>query len=162
MYTATTGAPTLSNSRIVIRPIGGGPARTLMEDASDGRYVETGHLVFARGGALFAAPFDPVQGVVTGGAVNVVADVMHAVNTRNENLATNAAQFAFSKDGHLAYLAGGASPDPMSRLVWVGRSSTTPVAEIAGTFTKGRISPDGRRLLILTRGRERAVKVYDL
>ena len=162
LYTATTGAPTLSDSRIVIRPMSGGPARTLVEDASDGRYVEPGHLVFARSGALFAAPFDPVRGVVTGGAVNVVADVMHAVNVRNEELATNAAQFAFSKGGHLAYLAGGASPDPVSRLVWAGPTSTTPIAEIAGTFSKARISPDGRRILIATRGRERALKVYDL
>jgi len=162
IYTATTGARTLSNSRIVIRPMAGGPARTLIEDASDGRYLETGHLVFARSGALFAAPFDPVRGVVTGGAVNVVADVMHAVNVRDDDLATNAAQFAFSRGGHLAYLSGGASPDPVSRLIWIGPTSTTPVGEISGTFSKGRISPDGRRLLIATRGRERALKVYDL
>jgi serine/threonine-protein kinase len=162
VYTATTGAATLSDSHIVVRPMSGGPARTVMEDASDGRFVDTGHLVFARGGALFAAPFDPVRGVVTGGAVNVVADVMHAINTRNESLATNAAQFAFSKAGHLAYLAGGASPDPLSRLVWADGTSATRVGEVAGAVSKGRISPDGRRLLVATRGRERALKVYDL
>ena len=35
-----------------------GERKTLVEGASDGRYLPTGHLVYAIGGTLFAAPFD--------------------------------------------------------------------------------------------------------
>ena len=35
-----------------------GAVRMILPDAFDARYVPTGHLVFARGQALLAAPFD--------------------------------------------------------------------------------------------------------
>ena len=49
--------------------------KTLIEGSSDARYVPTGHLVYALGGALFAVPFDLKTLEVTSGAVSVVQGV---------------------------------------------------------------------------------------
>ncbi|MCH7826178.1 MAG: protein kinase, partial [Acidobacteria bacterium] len=63
-----------------------------------GRYVPTGHLVYANAGTLFAMPFDPGALEATGSAAPVV-----------ENVTTNGqggAQFGFSETGMLAYSGG--------------------------------------------------------
>ena len=45
-------------ARIVVQSLGSRERKTLIEGGSHARYVPTGHLVYARGGVLFAVPFD--------------------------------------------------------------------------------------------------------
>ena len=68
----TLGASTGSRdrwdqARIVVQSLRSGERKTLIEGGSHARYVPTGHLVFARGGVLFAVPFDLKRLEVTGG-----------------------------------------------------------------------------------------------
>src|SRR5262249_60482082 len=46
-------------ARIVLQTHRGSEATVLVTGGSDGRYLPTGHIVYAVGGTLFAVPFDP-------------------------------------------------------------------------------------------------------
>ena len=48
-------------AQIVAQPISSGERRILVENARDARYLTSGHLVFARGAVVFAAPFDAAR-----------------------------------------------------------------------------------------------------
>jgi serine/threonine protein kinase len=159
LYTVMTGTGP-RDFRIAARPLAGGPPHAVMEDASDGRYVATGHLLFARDGALFAAPFDADRAVTTGGAVSVLTDVMHAANVANDRLRTAAAQVAVSASGDLAYLKGGLAPDWVGSPVWIEKNVIRPIGGITGAFQRPRLSPDGTRIAVLTRGRDPSLWVY--
>ncbi|HEY7699264.1 MAG TPA: serine/threonine-protein kinase, partial [Vicinamibacteria bacterium] len=71
-----------------------GKRARLVENASSPRYAPTGHLVFARGGSLYAARFDPSSGRVLSDPVLAVEDV--AFDPR-----TGAAFYDFSRKGDL-------------------------------------------------------------
>ena len=58
-------------AQIVAESLVDGSRRILIEGGSDARYVETGHLLYAVGGAMYAVPFDPKTLAVTGAAVPV-------------------------------------------------------------------------------------------
>ena len=45
-------------ARVVVQSLPTGERKTVLEGGSDARLVSTGHLVYAVGGVLFAAPFD--------------------------------------------------------------------------------------------------------
>jgi len=81
-----------------------GEYRMLVENGGDGRYVPTGHLVFARAGALLAAPFDLERAAVSG----PVATVLQGLRMEGQRLV---AQAGFSDDGTLVYVPGSASID---------------------------------------------------
>ena len=64
--TADTGLNRWDKARIVVRALDSGDERTIIEGGSDPRYLESGHLVYANGNALFAAPFDATDAQRTG------------------------------------------------------------------------------------------------
>src|SRR5262245_14585349 len=80
------------------------PDRTvLVQGGSDGRYLSTGHLVYAVGTTLMALPFDLENRRSTGGAVPVVEGVM-----RSSGGLTGAAQVAVASNGTLAFVPASA------------------------------------------------------
>jgi serine/threonine-protein kinase len=94
LFTAYTGG-TGDESRIAALRLDTGERRTLFEGATYGRYIPTGHLVYARAGGLLAAPFDPARLQVTGRQFPILEGVRTGINT-------GVAQFAFSDTGSLA------------------------------------------------------------
>src|SRR5688572_15670236 len=111
--------------------------------AFNGRFVETGHIVFAApDGSLFAVAFDPDRGAVTGARV--------ALNDAALNLAGNFARFIISPSGTLLYQP--AQPDN-GQLVWVDREGRpTPVDSSWRGYLRGpTLSPDGARLAVMVR-----------
>jgi serine/threonine-protein kinase len=87
----------------------GGKRQTVMTEAADGRYLSTGHLLFARQGVLLAAPFDLDRLATTGDPVPVVEGVRRVDIGLNLSLArtnTGIAQFAVSDNGTLVYIPG--------------------------------------------------------
>ncbi len=50
-----------------------GRRQVVVERGTNAHYISDGHLVFARNGALFAVPFDPIRLVVTGPSVHLTA-----------------------------------------------------------------------------------------
>jgi len=104
------------------------PGGTFARDAGGGR------LLFARGGALYARPFDADRGVIMGDEVKVASDVVVEPN--------GAAQYAVAANGTLAYVSG----PPVTRqfeLVWVDRTGRTESLRNDGhLYLFPRLSPD--------------------
>jgi hypothetical protein len=70
------------------------------EGGSSPVYLPSGHLMFARGAALFAVPFDPEQRTVIGEPVEVISGV-----ARGGPAFGAPAQISLSDAGTLAYVA---------------------------------------------------------
>jgi eukaryotic-like serine/threonine-protein kinase len=111
----------------------------VMPVAGQFRYVRSGHIVYYRGGSIFAATFDP-KTLRVGSPVPMVEGV-----TGLASFAT----FTVSDTGTLAYVSGGAPTlASTSTMVWVDRQGREqPVAAPARSYVNGviRLSPDGSR-----------------
>ena len=127
--------------------------RTDLTEGSGARYSPTGHLVFARGGSLLAAPFDAKLLQLTGPAVAILDGLM-MIPPYNSPL------FGLSAVGTLAYAPG--SP-PRHTLVWVDRQGKVePVPSELRSYEEPRFSPDGKRLAVTVRGDNPDIWVLDV
>jgi serine/threonine-protein kinase len=131
---------------IAVLSLESGEYRVLIEGAHTPRYVPTGHVVFARAGALWAVPFDAERLEITGPEVPVI-------DAAQQNDQIGGAAFAFSDDGLLVYLPGGDSSGALSAelkaLVWVDRQGREePLPLEARVYRNPRLSPDGRSLAV--------------
>ena len=93
-----------------------GELSTIIETASNARYVESGHIVFVRDSALWAVPFNLTSLQKTGVEVPVIQGI-------ETNSTFGHATYAVSSQGRLMYLPGedGASTVSSSQLGWVSR-----------------------------------------
>jgi serine/threonine-protein kinase len=138
-----------------------GATKVIVTGGADGRYIETGHLLYVREGVAFAAPFDRQRIEVTGGSVGVVADVMQSAYHRGALLDSGAAQLTVSATGTLVYIPGGVVTPAERTVVSVdraGRSEVLPIARRA--FATLRVSPDGQQIALSTFGRDRDVWLF--
>ncbi|MCL4402231.1 MAG: serine/threonine-protein kinase [Acidobacteria bacterium] len=127
---------------------------TLVQGGTFGRYSPSGHLVYARGGSLYAVPFDPGRLEVTGTPQKMLDGVLMSTNT-------GVAYFDVSSAGDLAYAVGVAEGGERT-LQWVDRSGkATPLPLPARSYLHPRISPDGRQLAIEVEGVNHDFYVYD-
>jgi serine/threonine-protein kinase len=133
-----------------------GERRVILQGASMARYVPTGHLVFTRGGNLYAIGFD-VDTLTTRGTAEPVLQGVAGDAT------TGAAEFSIANDGSMAYVPGGPGAN-MRRLFWADRSgSFQPVDLPPAQYDDIRISPDGSKVALLTGSSGSGdVWVYDL
>jgi serine/threonine-protein kinase len=161
---ATTG---LSNAQIVVRSLADGQQRVVVTGGVDGRYVESGHIVYARENTLMAVPFDPRRLAVTGPAIAVVEGVLQAHGPFGPGGVsvgeTGAAQFSVSPSGALVYTPGGPFSENLRSLVWVDRhGAEEPLAAPLHNYLGPRLSPDGKRLLVGALGFEPTMWLYDM
>jgi len=106
------------------------------------RYTPTGHLVFARGGSLYAVRFDPATLTVSGDPAVVLPGV-------SGDRTTGAAHVAWTHDGTLAYVAGDAR-GALRQLEWVDLKGVRQTIGLAPQlYNDIRISPDGSRLALV-------------
>ena len=147
LFTRYGGANNIETGEIVARSLVTGEERTVVDVGFAGRYVESGHLVFARQGSLWAVAFDP-ETLETSGQEVVVLQGLEMSN--NDDPA-----FAHSREGLMVYLPGdaltqtGAEGTIPRSLVWMSEDGQEealplPVRQYAGP----RLSPDGRRLAV--------------
>jgi len=117
----------------------------LVKNGSSAGYLSSGHLVWAQGDGLLAAPFDPASRTITGETRAVVDGVL------SETHIGVISHYSVSDEGTLVFLPGeshgsGASP------VWVRLDGTTePMPIPPNSYLSPRISPDGRRILLSLR-----------
>ena len=118
------------------------------------RYSPSGHIVYARGGSLYAVPFDAGRLEVTGTPQKVLDGVLMSTNT-------GSAYFDVSTAGDLAYAAGTAEGGERT-LHWVDRTGkATPLPLPPRSYLHPRISPDGRQLAIEVEGVNHDFYAYD-
>ncbi|MEP7247037.1 MAG: protein kinase [Gammaproteobacteria bacterium] len=155
---AAAGGDQWANARTLVQSLKTGERKTLIEGGADARYVPTGHLVYVRGGTLFALPFNLATLTVTGGAVSVVEGVRRVTAGT-----AGTAHFAFSNSGSLAYLPGPASGPQQALFLFDRKGGMDTLNLPPGSYGYPRVSPDGTRLAFETTDRKgTAVSIYEL
>jgi serine/threonine-protein kinase len=124
--------------------------RVLVRGASVGRYVPSGHLVYVRGGTIFAAPFDLNHLAITGPEAPVIEGVYYTSGG-------GFADFSFSDSGLLLYMQE-TRPTTLSTLDWADRNgsiqhSSLPLQRYGerrgmARTSNLRLSPDGKRAAV--------------
>lgn len=126
----------------------------VLHHASDGRYVAGGHLVWARGGSLFAAAFDAASGTIDGPS--------RVVQTGVAMSATGAAQFDCSGNGVLVHVPGQAETLRRS-LVCVDRTGRETARLATGdSLEEPRFAPDGATVILSVRSRSSDLWLFDI
>jgi serine/threonine-protein kinase len=133
-------AQTIEERAVHVLNLQTGERRLLLEDAAAFRYLPSGHLVFWRGGALWAARFNPDDLAIVGEPALVVEGV------RGES--GGAVQFSIADDGTLVYIPGRPAQGNR-RLVRVDRNGTERATGAPiRLYNHPRLSPDGRRIVV--------------
>ena len=132
---------------IVVESIATHRRKVLIESGFAPHYLPPDHIVFARGSAILAVPFDVDRLEVTAGPVTLVDHVQ--TSSRNGE-----GGFALSGTGTLVFAPE--RPIDGRRLVWVGRDGAeTPLPIAPRGFRTPRVSPDGRTLAFAVRDGDR-------
>ena len=155
LFTASANAVGFdAGSVMAVRP-GERLGTLLVKGGSHARYLASGHLVYFRGGTLFAQKFDIDRLETDGREVPVLEDVAYS------NL-NGGAQFDVSLTGAAIYTSAAGGLGQMS-INWMDASGeTTPLLARPGLYLWPRLSPDGQRLALTTvQGANLSNAVYD-
>ena len=129
-------------NRIAVLSLETGEYHTVLEGGYFPRYAPSGHLLYLQRRTLMAAPFDLEVLETTGPPAPVLEGI-------NDNPRYGVGSFSLSRGGSLAYLPTGGK----NVLVWVDRGGRElePLVEERLENPRGiRLSPDGRRLALVT------------
>jgi Tol biopolymer transport system component/predicted Ser/Thr protein kinase len=143
-----------ANRAIYVGSLESGDTVKLFDSQSKAAYAAPGYLLFHRGGALFAQPFDAKKIALTGGVVRVAEEIAY-------DLLSGEAAFAVSDNERLVYYAGG-GPAIRREFVWFDRTGHREAsAGNPGLYTSNfDLSPDGTRIAVAQRNPENSQ--YDL
>jgi serine/threonine-protein kinase len=145
-------------AHIVVQSLKTGERKTLIDGGTDGRYVPTGHIVYALGGTIFARPFDLGTLALTAGPVPIVEGVRRATAAT-----AGGAHFAFSNSGSIIYLSGPTSAGQQDLFLFDRKGGAEALKLTAASYAYPRVSPDGKRIAFQTSdGKEATVAIYEL
>ncbi len=145
------------NARIVAHSLKTGRREAIIEPGTDARYVQTGHIVYALGGTVFAVPFDLATRKVTGATTPVIDGVMRVIAD------SGTAQFAFSNSGSLVYVKGPRAAGEQQLFLFDRAGVAEPLKLAPGPYRYPRVSPDGTRIAVeSTDVKESFVSIYEL
>jgi serine/threonine-protein kinase len=170
LFTLTSGDTVQSSqgraltAQIVAQSVTSGERTVLVNGATGGRYLSTGHLLYMREGTLLAQPFDVDRLVTSGNPVPLIEGVS---GSRAQGGVTAAgfgaaALYSVSRDGVLAYVPVIKASSERT-LVWVDRQGKeTPIPAPARAYVYPRISPDGSRIVVDARDQDVDIHIWDL
>ena len=121
--TTGTGLDRWDNADIVLFSRKTGQRKVLLHGGSDARYISTGYIVYIRGNALSAVPFNLKRQEITGKPIPIVEGVLHAITPISavsnrpgpRDWPFGVAQFDFSNNGTLAYVPVGQAGNPSAQ-----------------------------------------------
>jgi serine/threonine-protein kinase len=126
--------------------------RTILRGGTWGRYLASGHLVFIDKGTLFAVPFDPDRLEVRGTPTSVLQEVAYST-------AWGYPQIDVSRKGTLVYRSSRGGKDSVT-MHWLDETGNmSPLLPVPGNYSSPTVSPDGRRLALISAG---DIWVYEL
>jgi serine/threonine-protein kinase len=129
------------NAKLAVYSLKSRKTKSVLDGATYGRYVSSGHLLYLHSQTLFAAPFDANGLKVTGPPVSVVSDI-------DSYFSSGLAHFAVSSDGSIFYIPRDSAASERE-LVWVDRAGRlTPITAAQRAYQEAKLSPDGKRLLV--------------
>jgi serine/threonine-protein kinase len=142
LYTETQGLSDPNVKTMIRVPETGEVKQLSVVGVAGARYFPTGHILYESGDTLFALPFDPERGEITGGAVPVLEGIQ---------------TWSISESGTLAYVPLSNTPGtgtaaesgPERTLWWVDRSGREERIEApARHYQYPKISPDGKKIAL--------------
>jgi len=134
-----------SKSNIVQYSLSTGKRKVIIRGGCRAHYVDSGHLVYASDGDLFAVGYEIQKKETFGDPVRVVEGV------ETEDF-WHVPQFSISESGTLAY-ASGPPVNEDSELVWVSRDQTIAVISSEPKYYgSARVSPDGSKIAYFHHG----------
>jgi Tol biopolymer transport system component len=146
-------------AQIVVQSLKTTNARKVVIDGGAAQYVSSGYVVYARGGVLYASPFDVRRREVTGAAVAVVEGVRRPTGGQ-----LGVVYFDVAASGSLVFLRGPVTTALQNDLAIVdSERGLSPLRLPVNAYVSPRLSPDGKWLAVGTdNGREANVSVYAL
>jgi dipeptidyl aminopeptidase/acylaminoacyl peptidase len=135
-----------TSERVAVFDLDRREEKVIVENGQNAFYSDTGHIVFARGTTIMAAPFELSELAVTGEPVAMIEGVRHPSSQ-------TAADFALSASGTLVYVPAGGEDNVRAGVVWVDRGGRVVGRAVAEPIENPRdpaLSPDGTRLLLTT------------
>lgn len=143
------------DARLAVLDLTTGEVKVVLTGGTHGRYVPTGHLIYARAQSLFAVPFNLETLRITGTPQPVVSGVAMSG-------AFGTAAFDVAEDGTLAYVSAPETPSTWD--VWLvdrtGRGDMLFQTTQALEFVSA--SPDGSRLVLEESAANDLVWQYDI
>jgi serine/threonine protein kinase/Tol biopolymer transport system component len=141
-----------ASPQLAIASLDNGKHRLLGLSGSDPRYVEPGTLVFARGEAMFAAPFDLGRLQLAGPEVAILPDAHVFVSGFGLSIGV----LDYQPNLGLAYATKVTTR--LRRVSWLTPSGLETSVELPpAQYSTARISPDGRRFVVSAQTRIRVV-----
>jgi len=154
IFTVWTGR-TFNEARIEGLLFKSGQRKVLIEGATGGRYLPSGHLAYTRNGTLFVVGFDAERLEVKGTPIPVIEGVMTGASNGD-------ADFAVSNNGTLVFQPGTLTSFQRN-LVWMDRSGkATNITPEVKPYASPALSPDGKHIALTLEGSTFDVWVYDL
>jgi serine/threonine-protein kinase len=150
-------SPSWDEAHVVVQSLDSGTRRPLITGGTDGRYLPTGHLVYALRGTLLAVPFHTASLEIEGRSQPLAEGVR-----RQAGRLSAGAQYAVSSNGTLAYVQSNDLPAPRRTLVWVDRQrreESIPADPLP--YVHPRLAPDGSRLAVEIEDDDRDIWVWD-
>jgi len=141
-----------------VQSISTGKRTTIIEGASNGRYLLTGHLSYTLAGNVLAVPFDLQTLSVGKSGVPIIQGIRRSTTV-------GVAQFAVSKSGTLAYIPGSTTFAGRARMFVITdrKSSTRSLPLPAAPYRYPRVSHDGKYAAVaIDDGREVYISIFDL
>jgi eukaryotic-like serine/threonine-protein kinase len=143
----------LEEATIEVVSIASGKRKVLLKGGVFGYYVPTGHLLYAVGETIRAAPFDLKRLDVTGPGLPVVDSVAM-------NLTDGAAAFAVAENGTLAYMPMTSYGNEMQVVMVDRQGRESPALPHGDRYNHPRLSPDGSRIAVDIRSPNSAGDVW--
>ncbi len=141
LFTIEIDGKSFDEAIIAVQSLRTGKRKVVLEGGTFGRYLPTGHLVYARSDALWAVGFDIERLQVTGSPKQVLTNVAF-------NAGRGASHYAFSDNGTLLYLAGG-DVTPRYKLCLVDRRGKSQlITPTQAYYYALDLSPDGDRIAV--------------
>jgi serine/threonine-protein kinase len=142
IFTSHTSGGAFDGATIEALNLKTGVRKTVYRGGTFGRYITSGHLVFANKDTIFAVPFDITSLEVTGSPAPVTQGVGY-------NPAEGSAHFAVADNGTLIYRGGG-SVTPVYSAMWVDeRGEGKPLWEGERSYGEAHLSPDGTKVAFM-------------
>ncbi len=142
------------DAQIVGQSLTSSERAAIVHGGTNPHYLSSGHLVYARGGALMAVPFDATRLQIRGTPVRVLDNVLQSFD--------GAAQVSLSRSGSIVY-AGGSFETADRRLISVERTgAAAPLAAPPRPYSAPRVSPDGRKVAVRIAGKADDIWIYDV
>jgi serine/threonine-protein kinase len=152
LFTVWTG-PGADEEQVQVQRLDSGERTVVVQGGGSGRYVASGHVIYARNDELFAVPFG-LDSLRASAQASRLGDVVWRGG--------EGAQYAVSDNGVIVSMRG--SPGRYERrLVWVGRNGRVEPLAAPPRYYNGNavISPDGRRAAVDIEAGAGGVWLYD-